>query len=150
MNTMVECLTPVSLILNAYQANPGCTEIYQSAVTTDAGGLAEYLPVFLMTCLLEFPIYFLFLFRQSSFIRLVLIGFLLNLATHPIVYLGMPILFSKWELNYLQYLLIAEFFAPFVEAILLRKVFHTSWRMAIWAATVANLFSWTVGVYWQS
>ena len=150
MNTMVECLTPVGLIMNAYHSNPSCTEIYQSAVATDAGGFAEYLPVFVVTCLFEFPVYFLFLFRESSFIRMVLITLLVNLATHPIIYLGMPAVFSHWDMTYLQYLLIAESFAPIVEALLLKKVFHSSWRMAIWSATIANLFSWTVGAYWQS
>ncbi len=150
MNIMVECLTPANLIINAFNSNPNCLEIYQSAITSDAGGFSEYLSVFFFTCLLEFPVYFVFLIRESKIIRLVLITFLLNIATHPLIYLGMPLIFSKWNITYLQYLIIAEVFAPVVEAILLRKIFHTSWRTAIYSAAFANLFSWTIGVYWQS
>lgn len=150
MNIMVECLTPVSLISNAFHADPQCVELYQTAMATDAGGFAEYLPVFLLTCGLEFPIYFFFTYRESSVRRVILISILLNLITHPIVYLGMPILFEKWNFNYLQYLVIAEIFAPLVEAICLRKIFHTSWKTSVWAAIMANLFSWTIGVYWNS
>lgn len=150
MNLMVECLTPVSLIVNAYQSNPNCTDIYQSAIVNDAGGFAEYLPVFFMTYILEFPIYFIFLFRNSSIVRMVLIGLILNVATHPFIYKVLPPILAKWDMSYLEYLIIAEIFAPTIEAILLKKVFHTSWKIAFWAAILANLFSWTIGVYWQS
>lgn len=150
MNVMVECLTPLGLLNNLQQLQPQCLEIYNTAVASDAAGFTEYIPVFLLTCLLEFPVYFLFLWKESSITRAVLVIFLLNLATHPIVYLGMPFVFEKWDLNYLQYLLIAEVFAPFIEALLLKKVFHTTWKTAIWAALLANLFSWTLGVYWNS
>lgn len=150
MNLMTECFTPLSLLMNWFQHSPQCTEVYQTSIVTDASGFWGYLGIFGMTFLTELPIYFLFLYRYSSFLRILLINFILNIATHPVVFLLMPWLFQKWDLSYLQYILIAEFFAPAIEALILRKLFKMDWSAAIAAALIANLFSWTVGVYWTS
>ena len=110
--------------------------------------MAQYLPYFIKTCILELPIYFIFLRSSRSFFRIVVITFIVNLATHPIVFMLMPILLTKLNLNYLQYLCIAETFAPLIEALILAFYYQFSSRVSFWAALVANLFSWTVGIYW--
>lgn len=148
MSLYTDCVTPLSLITNLLHTNPECLSIYHAALPTDGASVFKYSQVFGMTYVLELPIYFLFLHHRYQPSKILLINFILNIATHPIVYLGMPAFFVKWDMDYLPYLLIAEFFAPATEALLLKKLFHSSWRLALWAAILANLFSWTVGAYW--
>ncbi len=147
MELFQQCVTPWGLLIHLFSAN-ACESVYQAGLPNDPMSLVEYLPYFLKTCVLELPFYYFFLTRTQSFSRIVIINFILNLLTHPIVFLVMPILFEHLGLNYLQYLLLAETFAPLTEAIVLHYVFKVEAPTAIRAALVANLLSWGIGVFW--
>jgi hypothetical protein len=70
-----------------------------------------------------------------------------GIPTEPtpwLIYLGILV---KWDLNYLQYLVIAEVFAPSVEALLLNRAYKVNFGRAVLAALIANLISWSVGVF---
>ena len=140
MELFQHCVTPWSLLINFF-SNHGCEAIYQAGLPVDPLSLAEYLPYFLKTFILELPIYFIFLTRMHSFFRIVMINLVLNLLTHPLIFLGMPVMFEKFGFTYLQYLLIAEIFAPLAEGIFLNYAFKVEGRTAFRAAVMANLFS---------
>jgi hypothetical protein len=150
MNLLQDCLTPWSVLANLASGHHACVELYQSSIPTDASSFTEYLRVYLMTFILEWPWYFLFLRFYQSGLRILITNFVLNIATHPIVYLVLPQIFSRFDQTYIRYLIIAEIFAPTVEALILRYTFKIPWKTAIVSSLFANLFSWTVGVYWNS
>lgn len=143
--TAADCITPWNLAINLLHEHR-CQFIYDSPVTNDPFALLDYLPYFLKTFLLELPIYLLLLRGLKSLRQILLINLVVNLATHPIVFFGIPLLLING--TYLQYLIIAEIFAPAVEAWLLFQIFKIRPGRAILAALLANLFSWGVGVYW--
>lgn len=145
---MVECLTPWYLIYNLFADN-ACSEIYSSGLPSDAMTLTEYLPYFIKTFILELPIYALILKSQQNFTKNLAATSLLNLATHPIIFILFPMVLPKLgDFNYLNYLVAAEIFAPLVESLLLIKVFKLKIGWAVVSAAAANLFSWSLGVYW--
>lgn len=146
---MIECLTPWGLILNLFfNQSAQCSEIYFSTPPNDSISFIEYAPYFLKTILLEFPLYYLFLKNIRSLKEILLMGLILNLATHPIIFLVMPPLLNTLQFSYLNYLIIAETFAPVVEALILSLFYKLSWRRSLLAALTANIVSWTIGVYW--
>jgi len=148
MMSVYDCLTPWAVVINQF-AQHSCGDIYASPLANDSFSFFEYLPFFLKTMLLEFPIYYFFLRKAYRLDKILLINFLINLATHQIIFLAMPSVFIKLDFNYYQYLMIAEIFAPTVEALLLRFAYKLNWKTAILASVLANLFSWTVGIYWR-
>ena len=147
MNPIYECLAPWSVIINQFVTH-SCAEIYTSPLPTEFINLAEYLPFFFKTCLLEFPIYYLVLHQFKKWHQLLLISILLNLATHPFIFLGLPVIFAQFNRNYFQYLITAEIFAPVIEMLLLFYLFKIKWRSAFFSALLANIVSWTIGIYW--
>ena len=145
---MTYCLTPWFLVYNLFADN-ACSEIYNSGLPTDPISFTEYLPYFLKTFILELPIYAILLKSQQSFAKTLTANTLINLATHPFIFILLPILLVKSDsINYLNYLTIAEVFAPSVEALILFKIFKLPLKNAVISAFLANLFSWSVGVYW--
>lgn len=80
--------------------------------------------------------------------KILQINFVLNLATHPVVFILIPIILTQFEANYLNYLVVAEIFAPLTEALILVYFYKIKFNRAFFAAIAANLFSWSVGVYW--
>ena len=144
---MIECLTPWYLIFNAFAAH-NCGDIYSSLPPSDFVSFSEYYPYFLKTFILELPIYYVLLRRLKSGLKVLEINLLVNLATHPFIFLLLPVLLSKTEATYLDYLLTAEVFAPAVEALLLAKAYKIPPWLSVLAAVAANLFSWSIGVYW--
>jgi hypothetical protein len=145
---MVECLTPWYLLNNLFADN-ACSEIYSSGLPSDPMTMLEYLPYFLKTFILELPLYALILKSQQSFVKNLTANTLLNLATHPVIFILFPMVLPRLgDFNYLNYLVAAEIFAPIVEALLLIKVFKIKLGWAFVSAIAANLFSWSVGVYW--
>ena len=145
---MVECLTPWYLIYNLF-ANNACSEIYSSGLPSETMTLKDYLPYFLKTFILELPIYALILKSQQNFTKNLAATSLLNLATHPIIFILFPMVLPKLgDFNYLNYLVAAEIFATVVEALLLIKVFKLKIGWAVVSAAAANLFSWSLGVFW--
>ena len=137
---MLECLTPWKLVLNLFTPHE-CSEIYQLTTLAEPFTLMQYLPFFLKTLLLELPIYYLFFRTLKSIPKILQINFLVNLATHPIVFFIIPMILMKLNGNYLNYLVTAEVFAPLVETLILVYYFKFSLRSAIATAICANLFS---------
>jgi hypothetical protein len=70
-----------------------------------------------------------------------------NLATHPIVFFLIPRLVDHFNGRFVDSLVIAEVFAPVVEALLLWKLLRLSAGRATLTSMAANLCSWSVGVY---
>lgn len=107
--------------------------------------LLDYLSLFSLTYALETPIYFLGLRKYSKLRQILFISLVLNLATHPIVCFLFPVLADILRMNYDQYLILAEVFAPLVEFLLLRFVFKFSMQRSLLVAVAANLVSWLIG-----
>ena len=144
---MLDCITPWNLIWNFFNAHQ-CNEIYELTTLTEPFSFLEYLPFFLKTFVLELPIYFLFLRTLKNVPVILKVNTVLNLATHPVVFFTIPLILTQLNATYLHYLVVAEIFAPLVEALVLFKVYKISLGRAVLAALCANLFSWSVGIYW--
>lgn len=162
------CVTPWGLfyhILIGYDGENICFNYLNSTVVIDPVGALTYIKYFLTTLFLEFPIYYWLLRNQTlilsknlgqrlpqSFLRfnqlrkIIVTSILINLATHPIVFFVFPYMSGKGDWTFTTYLLVAEVFAPIVEAVILKFLFKLPVQKAAMAAILANLFSWTVGV----
>jgi len=104
-----------------------------------------YAYVFLLTLAFELPIYYFSLKKQLSPLRLLLAVLFLNLATHPLVVLGIPQFVALAEQPKLLAIVIGEIFAPIAEGLFLWSLLSISWKRAIIVAFAANFFSWSVG-----
>ena len=144
---MIDCITPWNLLWNLFNAHQ-CSEIYELTTLTEPFSFTEYLPFFLKTFALELPIYFLFLQTLKNIPTVLKINAVLNLATHPIVFFVIPIILAYLGATYLHYLAVAEIFAPLIEALILFRIYKLSLGRSLTAAICANLFSWSVGIYW--
>jgi hypothetical protein len=144
---MTECLSIWGLVQNLYSQQNSCDSLYETVLSITHYSFTEYIPFYLKTFFLELPIYYFFLRHFKPASKIILLTAVINLATHPFIFLVLPNLFSKYSLTYLPYLLTAETFAPLVEAGLL-IYFKVSWRTAMMASISANLVSWTIGLYW--
>ncbi|MCC6750572.1 MAG: hypothetical protein IT371_23120 [Deltaproteobacteria bacterium] len=106
-----------------------------------------WLVIFAATYLLELPVYALFLRRFLSASRLVGFTLLINLVTHPFIFLALP----KWMQNPVHYSLLAELVAVSVEGVLLYALARRQrWEgtSALWClglAFFANAVSATLG-----
>ncbi|MBC7464537.1 MAG: hypothetical protein H7256_00970 [Bdellovibrio sp.] len=145
MSLIQQCLTPWALVINQF-AEHSCGEIYTSGLPTDTLTLTQYLPFFLKTYAFELPFYYFFLRKIFSTTKILRINLVINLATHPFIFIMLPLILVRFEFNYFQYLVVAEIFAPLVEALILNQLFKVRWQTAVVASLVANLISWTVGV----
>jgi hypothetical protein len=144
---MIDCLTPWNLIWNFFNAHQ-CGDIYTITSLAEPVTFVEYLPYFFKTFILELPVYLLFLRHQKKLSEILQINFILNFATHPVVFFLIPLIIMQYNATYLHYLVIAEVFAPLVEAIILAYFYRISCKRAFLAAIAANLFSWSLGIYW--
>lgn len=145
---MTDCLTPWNFLLYLFGFNNQCADIFLITGLTSHYTTAEYVPYFIKTFLLELPIYFLLLKTQQSKIQILKTVFILNIATHPLIFLAFPLALDLFNGNYLTYLLCAEIFAPTVEILLLKFYFKIDFKKAFAFSLFANLFSWSIGVYW--
>ncbi|MEQ1721843.1 MAG: hypothetical protein ABL930_01615 [Pseudobdellovibrio sp.] len=144
---MIECLTPWNIIWNFFNAHQ-CSDIYNSTSLADPVTFLEYLPYFLKTFILELPVYLFFLRHHKKLNEILQINSILNFATHPIVFFLIPLILLQFNATYLHYLVIAEVFAPLVEALLLIYAYKVGYGRAFLAGIAANLFSWSLGIYW--
>lgn len=102
---------------------------------------------FFATVLLEAPVYFFFTrtLKMSIYKKLGCL-FVLNVATHPMVYFIIPYFVYLMNGNYGQTVILGELFAPIIESLLLYRWTQFSfWKCSI-IAILANLFSWWIGV----
>lgn len=144
---MIDCITPWNLLWNFFNAHQ-CSEIYELSTLNEPFTFIEYLPFFLKTFVLELPIYFLFFRTLKNIPALLKMNSVLNLATHPAVFFVIPIILTELNATYLHYLLVAEIFAPVIEALILHKFYKLGLGRSFAAAVCANLFSWSLGIYW--
>jgi hypothetical protein len=124
-----------------------CDAYYLAPAFDGMISFADYLPYFLKTIVIEFPIYYLLFKNFQSFKKLLVINLVLNLATHPIVFYVISYICFRLDLSYLHYLISAEIFAPVVEALILIYVFKIPISKAWVASILANLMSWSIGVW---
>ncbi|MDD4972920.1 MAG: hypothetical protein PHY93_01140 [Bacteriovorax sp.] len=100
-----------------------------------------YLYIFFQSNILEMPAYFLFLKSKRSkwnfFERFIFVTGL-NAITHPIVFF----LIMNLRLTYLQNILLAEAFAIFTEAMILKLSLKEKFMPCLFISTFANLLSW--------
>ena len=95
--------------------------------------------------------YFAFVkFQKLTLIQILKQVLVLNLATHPIVFFVFPYFLEKTGSDIFTYIWTAEFFAFAIEAMILKLYYRYSWRSAVWASGLANLFSWSVGIWLQT
>ena len=144
------CNSPANLAL--FWASPQslsfhCDWVLRSAVTATVGfTFFKYVQVYLLTNLLESPFYF-FLLRHQNSAQKFLGLFGGNTLTHPLVYFGLPLLFSQMHSTYGVYLTVAEIFAMIAEILFIRLVFKTPTAATVIVLSLANLFSWWFGAY---
>ena len=139
------CGSIVDLYRYFFDPGPLSFECYNTlrslAGRINIGGV-EYFKLFVSTVALEavFYVFGFFVFTRklewSKILSAILLG---NVLTHPVVCLVLPKILASMPYGY--YLLIAEVFAPVVEAIVLRR-FGLSWTASLLTSFAANLFSW--------
>ncbi len=128
-----------------------CGLVLGTNISFNKASFAVYLQFFLLTCLFESIFYFYFGKLQKLVLPQILKQiFVLNLATHPIVFFAFPYFLEKMGSDVFTYIWTAELFAFTIEALILKFHYHYCWRKALGASGLANLFSWTVGIWLQT
>lgn len=143
------CVSPLSVLaylLNKQSTINSCSEIFTTPMIYNGELLKQYWYYFVLTLLLEAPFFYFLLNSLRPILRLSVI-FFVNLATHPFIFLILPQIMMKFNKSYLFYLIVAETFAPIVEALLLIKVWKISPKKAFAISLIANLCSWMIGSY---
>lgn len=124
-----------------------CRMLLDDSPIPQTMSLDLYVQIFLLTCLLELPIYWRFTRRQLGAFNVFRMLLTLNLATHPAVTWLFPWIFSKTDLMVRDYLLVSELFAIVVETIIITSIYKVRLPKAFVVSLFANLFSWWVGLY---
>lgn len=128
-----------------------CGLVLETSILRSQSSLLFYLGIFLMTCALESIFYFIFGKIQKlttpNILQQILI---LNLATHPIVFFFFPYILEKAGSDIFTYIWTAELFAFVVESLILKVRYRYSWMIAILTSGLANLFSWSIGIWLQT
>ncbi len=128
-----------------------CGLVLGMDITRNQTTFLYYLGFFLLTCLLESGFYFISgKIQKLQNLKIIEQILVLNIATHPIVFFVFPYVLEKAGANIFTYIWIAEYFAFAVEAIILKFRYRYSWKLAIQTSGLANLFSWTAGVWLQA
>lgn len=131
--------------------NENCELVLKTSVLETDTTLGKYLFVFLLTCLFESLFYFPIGKKQKvSNSKIVEQVLLLNSVTHPLVFFVFPYFLDRQGSDLFTYIWSAELFAFLVEAVLLKVRYRYSWTWALRASGLANLFSWTLGVWLQT
>jgi hypothetical protein len=98
-----------------------------------------------LTLLFETPFYYLFLRKNFSILKILRVSLVLNLLTHPLIFLVFPRIADEQGITYGWYVLAAESFALVVEWLVLWRAFKSPFLISLWIAATANLFSWLIG-----
>ncbi len=104
-----------------------------------------YIYFLALTLLFETPIYYFLLKREFPALKILRISLVVNLLTHPLVFLVFPQIADHYGITYGWYVLYAESFAFIVECLALCIVFKTPVFKSIQSSLAANLFSWLIG-----
>lgn len=145
------CVAPWNLIYHlivGYADGHVCAGQLEEPMWSGAVPLLFYLKYFFATVALEASFYFLFI-KGISWRHKIIAVFVLNFATHPVIFFVFPEMAARLEWSYAHYLTAAELFAPMVEALLLRYFFQQGTRRAILTGFGANLLSWSIGALWH-
>lgn len=127
---------------------PACREFLSDKTLNGVFGLTgkEYAFAFVLTVLIEAPFYFVALKGRLKLDQILVYAIALNLATHPLVLIGLPQFFALAEFPKVTPILLGEIFAPAFEGLMLWRLAGLSWQRAFGFAILANLISWTAGV----
>lgn len=141
------CHIPWNMIYNwviGFPKSHECTALLGQPMWGPDVTVLLYAKYFFATVAFEFPIYFLLL-RNMSHIKKLASIVLVNIATHPFIFLVLPKLMVNTQMSYSAYALIAETFAPLTEGLILSVWLRQGFVRGLAIAIAANLFSWTVG-----
>jgi len=145
-----DCVSPLSLWLS-FTSSPSlrlaCQVILEGTTEATHMPFQQYLVFFMLTCLMEGPIYWWATPHILSPLRRIFVIFWVNIATHPVVTWVFPLLFSRLHRPNRETILTSELFAPVIEALMLKFQFKLPWHRALLASGVANLLSWWGGAY---
>jgi hypothetical protein len=146
-----ECLSPY-WIFKSYLSHRSiplmCQIILESPTSEYTISMQKYSILFLTTCLIEAPIYWINLKKiLKSHIKGIQLILVLNLSTHPIVIWLIPILAINLNWTTLSTIIISEFFAPLIEMLILILWYKINWKKAFITAFLANLISWWLGLF---
>lgn len=148
---MLDCYTPFTILLawvHSDSVRTQCLAALENESVRYDGTFSKYLSIFALTCLIEFPFYWMAGKRAGRKIKDILAQtIILNLATHPLVLWVFPLWGEIYGLNMLQTTTFSELFALIVEALLMFYLFRFSWRIAFTTSLLANLASWWLGAY---
>ena len=124
-----------------------CRVLLEDPVSPQYMSIRLYLEMFLITCVLEAPVYWQGLRSRIGLSKTLGAILVLNLAIHPAVTWLFPWIFSRTPLLTRDYLLVSETFAILAEAILLITIYKVGHTRAWLVSFCANLFSWWTGLY---
>ncbi len=145
------CYTPLALfemLLSRDTLDTMCIAALRGSYVVTNVSASFYLLVFFTTCLLEAFVYFPAGLQQKIAIKTILAQiFILNLATHPFIFLLVPEIAAKWHVSTQYALLFSEAFAPTVEMLLLILLYRYRIIYALVIAVCANLLSWWLGIH---
>ncbi len=142
------CYNPYSIFeyfLRPATLSDACQMLLSSSTWLPLMNYKEYALLFAMVCALEAPLY---LNIQSLSWRkrfAALVG--LNLATHPAITFLLPALLNNYGFSTAGLILTTETLAFLVEAFILYFAFKVGAKTAFVFALLANLFSWSFGLY---
>ena len=145
------CYGPLALVLSFLfpsRVDTACLAALEMDVSIPDVSLPVYFCFFLLTCVLEAPIYF-FIARKNgvawagAFSQV--LG--LNLASHPFVFFVVPHLIAHVQQNTAVMILIGECFAILIEALLLRLCWRYVMPKAAITSLVGNLISGGLGIF---
>lgn len=127
-----------------------CSAELQSFVQETDVTIPVYLKYFLITCCVEAMIYLpVGRSRDKGTQFLIQQILILNLVTHPFIFFALPKVFHSQGSSILVYVACAETFAFVIEALILRIKYNYPWLLATSTALIANVLSWTFGLWAQ-
>lgn len=142
------CYTPYSIFeffLKPEAMNEACQALLGSPAWPPVMNFTEYALLFAIVCALEAPLYLNI--RSLSWRMRFAALIKLNLATHPLITYAWPLLLNHYQVSTASLILSGEFFAFVTEMLLLYFGFKVSLKTAFIFSLLANLFSWSFGLY---
>ncbi len=129
----------------AYWFNGSCPQAFDTYGFSWNFSLDVYATFLVLTLLFETPVYYYFIKKKFSLLKILRISLVLNLLTHPIIFLLFPQIADQRGITYGWYVLAAEIFAFVIEWVALNKIFKFPFLQSMKVALAANIFSWLVG-----
>lgn len=119
-------------------------QLHEVLIRAIANFIMTFPGAYMLTVLLETPIYWFFLVGYTKTEKAIALSLLINTLTLPVVWFVLPpFLFS----NYVLYFVVAELFAWLSEALMVKLAFsELPWSRAVLAALAANAVSAGAGL----